>query len=118
MPARASAAAESRRAGAGTRIARRRPNRSGPTSTPRQPDNDTRERPPSRRRLEEFAMTAQQYVVMAAGFLGLCTIGLLTHGGALTISNHGAGALTGARAMVHAELERWESAVPAGRRQD
>ena len=63
-------------------------------------------------------MTPQQYVVMAAGFLGLCTIGLLTHSGALTISNPGAGALTGARAMLHAELERWESAVPAGRRQD
>src|SRR5262249_19404076 len=62
-------------------------------------------------------MTPQQYVVMAAGFLGLCTIGFLSHSGALTMAHPGR-ALTGARAVVHAELERWENVVPVGRPRD
>jgi hypothetical protein len=58
-------------------------------------------------------MTAQQYVVLAMGFFGLCSVGLLTHG-AVTIPSSDREALTGVRAMVHAELEQMESVVPAG----
>jgi hypothetical protein len=55
---------------------------------------------------------------VAAGFLGLCAVGILGHLGALTIPNPERAALTGARAAAHAELERLESAVPAGRARD
>jgi hypothetical protein len=64
-------------------------------------------------------MTFKQYALMVAvGFLGLCTIGLLAHRGALTIPHPERAALTGARAVVHAELERVESVIPAGRVRD
>ena len=64
-------------------------------------------------------MTFKQYALMVAvGFLGLCTIGLLAHRGALTIPHPERAALTGARAVAHAELERLESVVPAGRARD
>jgi len=63
-------------------------------------------------------MTSMQYVVVAAGFLGLCAIGLLAHGGVLTIPHPEGAALTGARAVAHAELERLENVVPAGRARD
>ncbi len=63
-------------------------------------------------------MTFKQYVVAAAGFLGLCAVGLLAHSGALTLPNSEGTALTGARAVVHAELERLESVVPAARARD
>jgi len=59
-------------------------------------------------------MTFQQCIVIAAGFLGLCSIGLLTHGGALTIPVADRETLSGVRAMVHAELEQRESVLPAG----
>ena len=69
--------------------------------------------------MEEIAMTFKQYALMVAvGCLGLCTIGLLAHRGALTIPNPERAALTGARAVAHAELERLESVVPAGRARD
>ena len=52
-------------------------------------------------------MTLKQCAVMVAvGFLGLYTVGLLAHRGALTVPNPERAALTGARAVVHAELER------------
>jgi hypothetical protein len=62
-------------------------------------------------------MISQQYVAVAAGFLGVCGIGLLAHGGALTVPTQERAALTGARAAVHAELERREGVMPAGRPQ-
>src|SRR5258707_12939740 len=69
--------------------------------------------------MEEIAMTFKQYALMVAvGCLGLCTIGLLAHRGTLTIPNPERAALTGARAVAHAELERLESVVPAGRVRD
>jgi hypothetical protein len=69
--------------------------------------------------MEEIAMTFKQYALMVAvGCLGLCTIGLLAHRDALTIPNPERAALTGARAVAHAELERLESVVPAGRARD
>ena len=64
-------------------------------------------------------MTFKQYAFMVAvGFLGLCSVGLLAHRGALTTPNPERSALTGARAVAHAELERMESVVPAGRIRD
>lgn len=64
-------------------------------------------------------MTFKQYiVVVAVGFLGLCTVGLMAHRGVLTTPNPERAALTGARALAHVELERRESLVPAGRAQD
>ena len=64
-------------------------------------------------------MTFKQYaLVVAVGFLGLCTVGLLSHRGALTVPNPERAALTGARALAHAELERVENVVPAGRARD
>ena len=63
-------------------------------------------------------MTFTQYTVVVAAFLGLCAVGLLAHGGALTVPNSERRALTGARAVAHAELERVESVVPAGRVRD
>jgi hypothetical protein len=69
--------------------------------------------------MEEIAMTLKQYAFMVAvGFFGLCTLGLLGHRGALTIPNPERAALTGSRAAAHAELERVESVVPAGRVRD
>jgi hypothetical protein len=69
--------------------------------------------------MEEIAMTFKQYAFMVAvGFLGLCSVGLLAHRGALTTPNPERSALTGARAVAHAELERMESVVPAGRIRD
>jgi len=64
-------------------------------------------------------MTFKQYAVMVAvGFLGLYTVVLLAHQGALTVPHPERAALTGARAVVHAELERVESVIPAGRVRD
>ena len=64
-------------------------------------------------------MTFKQYAVMVAvGFLGLYTVVLLAHQGALTVPHPERAALTGARAVAHAELERRESVVPAGRVRD
>ena len=64
-------------------------------------------------------MTLKQYAVLVAvGFLGLCTVGLLAHRGALTVPNPERAALTGGRAGAHADLERVESVVPAGRARD
>jgi len=69
--------------------------------------------------MEEIAMTFKQYAVMVAvGFLGLYTVVLLAHQGALTVPHPERAALTGARAVAHAELERRESVVPAGRVRD
>ena len=58
-------------------------------------------------------MSSKKYTVVAAA-AGLCAAWLLTHG-ALTVAHPERAALTGARAAAHAELERLESAVPAGR---
>jgi hypothetical protein len=61
-------------------------------------------------------MTLKQCAIMVAvGFLGLYTVGLLAHRGALIVPNPERAALTGARAVAHAELERLESVVPVGR---
>ena len=61
-------------------------------------------------------MTFKQYALMVAvGLLGLYTVGLLAHRGALIVPNPERAALTGARAVAHVELERRESVVPAGR---
>lgn len=63
-------------------------------------------------------MTFKQYVVMAAAFLLLFAVGLLAHGGGLTAPHTERAALFGARALIHAELERIESSLPAGRAKD
>jgi hypothetical protein len=71
--------------------------------------------------LEKIAMTStRRHLVLAAGLLGLCAIavGILAHRGSLTIPEPERTALSGARAAVHAELERLESVVPAGRTRD
>jgi hypothetical protein len=69
--------------------------------------------------MEEITMTFKQYAVMVAvGCLGLYAVVLLAHQGALTVPNPERAALTGARAVAHAELERLESVVPAGRVRD
>ena len=68
---------------------------------------------------KEIAMTFKQYALMVAvGLLGLYTLVLLANHGALTVPNPERAALTGARALAHAELERLESVVPAGRVRD
>ena len=65
-------------------------------------------------------MKLERRVVVMAGLLGLCAIGIgiVTHGGHLIIANPERTALSGARAGVHGELERRETVVPAGRSQD
>ena len=65
-------------------------------------------------------MTLKRHLVVVAGLLGLCAIaiGIVTHGGHLIVPNPERAALSGARAGVHGELERRETVVPAGRRQD
>jgi len=62
-------------------------------------------------------MSSRQYAIAAAGFVGACGVALLTHGNALTGHAREA-ALTGPRAAVHAEIERREATVPAGRTRD
>jgi len=62
-------------------------------------------------------MSSRKYVVVTAGVLGMCGLGLLAHGGVLVVPNQER-ALTGAPAGVHAELERLETLMPAGRAQD
>lgn len=58
-------------------------------------------------------------LVVTAGVLALCVlVGILTRGGSLMVPRAGEGALRGARAAVHGELERLESFVPAGRDRD
>jgi hypothetical protein len=61
-------------------------------------------------------MDTRQFV-QASGLLGLAALGLgiLAHGGHLTVPAAERAALRGDRAGVHAELERRESAVPRGR---
>ena len=65
-------------------------------------------------------MSSTRHFVLAAGLLGLGAIGLgiLTHGGSLTVPGPDDAALRGDRAAVHGELERLESAMPAGRTRD
>ena len=65
-------------------------------------------------------MKLKRHVVVVAGLLGLCAIviGIETHGGRLMVQNPEHAALSGARAAVHEEVERRETLVPAGRRQD
>lgn len=64
-------------------------------------------------------MMSTRRLVLAAGLLGLCAIvGILTHGGSLAVPRSERVALRGARAAVHAELERRDSLVPAGRARD
>jgi hypothetical protein len=76
--------------------------------------------PDRNNRMEKIEMTSTRHLVFAAGLLGLCAIavGILTHGGSLTGPGPEGAALRGARAAVHGELERLESAVPAGRTPD
>jgi hypothetical protein len=70
--------------------------------------------------MEEIAMTLKRHVVVVAGLLVLCAsaIGIVTHGGPLIVPNPEHAALSGARAALHEEVERRETVVPAGRRQD
>jgi hypothetical protein len=65
-------------------------------------------------------MTSTRPVVLAAGLVGLCVLAgaILANRASLTIPGPERAALSGARAAVHAELERLESVVPAGRAQD
>ena len=63
-------------------------------------------------------MASSRHVAVVAGLLGLCIVGILAYGGTLTVSNPERATLKGARAGVHGELERLESAVPAGRSPD
>jgi hypothetical protein len=65
-------------------------------------------------------MTATQHLVLAGGLLVLCaiTVGLLTRGGGLIVHGPDHAALRGARAGIHDELERMESAAPGGRPRD
>jgi hypothetical protein len=65
-------------------------------------------------------MTSTRHLVLAAGLLGLCAIalGILAHGGSLAVPRSERTALRGAGAAVHGELERRETAVPAGRARD
>src|SRR5262245_59006776 len=66
---------------------------------------------------QHITTTSRRRVVAAAGVLGLCgiAVAVLAHGRALTLRDAERAALTGRAAAVHAELERLESAVPAGR---
>jgi hypothetical protein len=61
-----------------------------------------------------------RYLVLAGGLvgLGIIALGILTRGEGLTIPRAERRALTSARAAVHQELERQESAVPVGRSRD
>lgn len=61
-------------------------------------------------------MTSTQPLVLAAGLVGLCVLAVATlaHRASLTVPGPERAALSGARAAVHAELERLESVVPAG----
>jgi hypothetical protein len=64
-------------------------------------------------------MRPMRRLVVMAGVLALCVlVGILTRGGSLMVPGVGEGALRGARAAVHGELERLESFVPAGRDRD
>ncbi len=64
-------------------------------------------------------MTSTRRLAVAAGLLGLsAVVGILTRGESLMVPRPEEGALRGARAVVHGELERLESVVPAGRRRD
>ena len=63
-------------------------------------------------------MTSRQDLVVAAGFVGVCVLGLLAHVGGLGVQRWEPASLIGPRAAVHAELERWEGMVPAGRLRD
>ena len=65
-------------------------------------------------------MMSTRPLVLAAGLLGLCgvTVGILTHGGSLTVPRPERAALRGVRAAAHGELERLEGVVPAGRTRD
>jgi hypothetical protein len=64
-------------------------------------------------------MRPMRRLVVTAGVLALCVLaGILTRGGGLMVPGTGEGALRGARAAVHGELERLESFVPAGRDRD
>lgn len=65
-----------------------------------------------------IAMTPRRRLVLTAGLLGLGAIaaGVLTYGGSLAVPRPTA--LRGDRAVVHGELERLESFVPAGRPRD
>jgi hypothetical protein len=64
-------------------------------------------------------MRPMRRLVVTAGVLALCVlVGILTRGGSLMVPGVGEGALRGARAAVHGELERLESFVPAGRDRD
>ena len=65
-------------------------------------------------------MTSTRHLVLAAGFLGVSAIavGILAHGGSLTVPRPERAALRGARAAAHGELERLESVVPDGRTRD
>jgi hypothetical protein len=69
--------------------------------------------------MEKIAMTSTRRLAVAAGLLGLCAVvGILTRGESLMVPRPEEGALRGARAAAHGELERLESVVPAGRRRD
>jgi hypothetical protein len=65
-------------------------------------------------------MRSRQQLVFAAGLLGLCAIGVgvMAHGGTLMTPKPDRAALSGARAGIHAEHERLERVVPAGRKQE
>jgi hypothetical protein len=67
--------------------------------------------------MEDIAMIAKRHVAVVAGVLGLgaIAVGIATHAGSLTIRDPQHAALRGARAGVHAELERLEAFVPGGR---
>jgi hypothetical protein len=65
-------------------------------------------------------MASTRHLALAAGLLALCAIGvgILIHGGHLTIPRPQRAALRGVRAAVHGELERLENVVPGGRTPD
>jgi len=60
-------------------------------------------------------MTPRRHLAWAAGLLALGAAGLVIYSGGLTVPRPGRAALTGSRAAMHGELERLESATPAGR---
>ena len=66
------------------------------------------------------AMASTRHLALTAGLFGLCAIavGILIHGGHLTVPSPQRAVLRGARAAVHGEIERLESVVPAGRPRD
>jgi hypothetical protein len=68
--------------------------------------------------MDDVVMSAPRQLMVAAGVLGVTAIVtalLLIHGARLTVPRRDRVAFTEARAAVHGELERLESAVPAGR---